>query len=140
MFVADTVIGMADGIERNLAVLLREGNQFAAGVLLRSSAFVGVDVSVVTAQDGVKRPGERLQAQNIGASSVESEKNYDVWSKVLLEFLDRRPCVGVVTVSHYMALISSGDGGKNLGMYPGIVIAGKIAGWLNGILLHSATT
>jgi len=140
MFVADAVIGVADRVQRDFTVLVRQRNQLAARVLFGSAAFVGVDVSVVTAQDGVKRPGERLQAQNIGASSVESEKNYDVWSKVLLEFLDRRPCVSVVTVSHYMALISSGDGGKNLGMYPGIVIAGKIAGWLNGILLHSATT
>jgi hypothetical protein len=50
VFVANPVIGMADGIQRDLAVLLRQRNQFAPGVLFGRSTFVGVNVSIGAAQ------------------------------------------------------------------------------------------
>src|SRR5271163_2813561 len=98
MLVADTVIGVADGVKRDLAVLLRQGNQFAARVLLRRSALVRVDVSIVTANHGMERPGKRLQAQDVSPGPVKGEKNCDVRAEMLFKFPDSRTGVGIVAV------------------------------------------
>jgi len=139
MFVADTVIGMADGIERNLAVLLREGNQFAAGVLLRSSAFVGVDVSLVTAQDRLEGAGQSLQAENVRSGTIEGEENCNVPSEMLLKLLHRRTGVGIVSVGNDMAAIGAGNGLEDFRMHTSVVVTGKAAGRRERSLLHSAT-
>src|SRR5271154_5717955 len=97
MFVADPVIGMADGLRNNLALLLRQRNQLAARVLFRRAAFVRTDVSVVAAEYGLEGAGQSLQPQYIRASPVESEKNCNVRSEMLFKLLDRRTGIRIVS-------------------------------------------
>ena len=89
MFIADAVVGVADGVQRDLAVLMRQRNQFAAGVLFRRAAFVGIDVRIVAAQHRVEGPGQGLQAKNIRSRPVKGEKDCNVRSKMLFELLHR---------------------------------------------------
>jgi len=136
VFVADTVVGVADRRQRDLAVLMGQWDQLAAGVLLRRATFVGVDVSIVAAQDRLKRPSQSLQAQNIGAGPVEGEKDCNVGAKMLLELLHSRMGVSIIAVGLYMALVGAGNGFENLGMNAGIVVAGEAAGRRGGHRNH----
>ena len=88
MLIADAVVSVANGVQRDLAVLLRQGNQFAAGMLFRGAAFVGIDMSIGAAQDRLERSSQSLQTENISAGSVESEKNCNVRTKMFFKFLD----------------------------------------------------
>ena len=81
VFVANAVVGVADGFQGDLSVLLRQRNQLAAGMFFRRAAFVGINVRIVAAQDRLKGPGEGLQAQDIRAGSVEGEKNCNIRPK-----------------------------------------------------------
>src|SRR5580658_6544031 len=85
VLVANAMVGVADGIQRDLAVLMGQWNQLAAGVLLRRAAFVAVDVGIVAAQDRLKGLGQGLQTQNVGSRAVESEENCDAGSKMFLK-------------------------------------------------------
>ena len=132
MFIADAMVGVANGLQRDLAVLLRQRNQFAAGMLLRRAAFVGVDVGVVAAQDRVEGASQSLQPENIRAGAVESEKNCNVRAEMFFELLDRRTCVRIGSVGHYVALVCPCNRRENLGMHAGIVVAGEAAGRMRG--------
>ena len=139
MLVADAVIGVAHGVERDLAVLMRQRNQLASRMLLRSAAFVGIDVRVVAAQHRVVRPVQRLQAQHVRAGSVEGEEDINPRTEVLFELRDRRTRVRIVAVSDDVSLVGACDRLQHLGMHSGIVVAGKAAGGLGKNLRHTET-
>ena len=111
MLVANAVISVADGFQRDLAVLMRQRNQLAAGVLFRRAAFVGIDVGVVAAQHRHERTGSApAGSRHIRASAVEDEENCNVGSKMLFEFLQSPNGVRIVAVADYMALVGAGNG------------------------------
>ena len=86
MRIADAVVGMADGFDRELPVGCGNGNQLAAGEFLRRAAFVGIDMGGFAADHRVIRVGQRFQAQAIGGGAVENEEDFNVLAKMLLEF------------------------------------------------------
>ncbi len=130
MLIADTVISMADRVDRDLAILVGQRNQLAAGMLLRRSAFVRINVGISAAQHRVEGPGEGLQAQNIRTRAIEREKNGDVRSEMLFKFLDRRPGIRIVAIRHHVALVGADDGVDHLGMHARVVVAGEVSGKL----------
>jgi hypothetical protein len=136
MLISDAVIGVADGIERDFAIVMREGNQLASSMFFGGAAFVGVDVGVVAAKDGVIRAIERLQAQNIGAGSVEGEKDVDAGAEMFFELGDGGASIRIVSVGDDVALVGASDGREDFGMNSGVVIAGKTAAGLSGSLWH----
>src|SRR3977135_4202457 len=107
-------------------------------MLFGGSAFVGVDVRVIATKYCVVAAIERLQTENIGAGAVEGEENINVRAEVLLEFLDGRAGIRVVPVGNDMALIGAGKGFEDLGMDPGIVVAGEAAERFSRGLRHIA--
>jgi hypothetical protein len=138
VLIANAMVGVADGRQRDLAILMGQWNQLAAGVLLRRTAFVAVDVGIVATQDRLKRPGQGLETENIRSGAVESEENCDIGSKMFLKPLDCGAGVRVVSVGDYVALVGTGDGFENFGMDTGIVVAGKAAGGLGEDRRHTA--
>src|ERR1700722_17402550 len=138
MFIADAMVGMAHGLQRDLAVPLRQRNQSAAGMLLRRAAFVGIDVGVGAAQYRVEGASQGLQPENIRAGAVERKKNGNVRAEMFFELLDRRRCVGIGSVGHHVTLVSPCNRRENLGVHTGIVVAGEAASRM-GKLLHSET-
>ena len=136
MLVADAVIRMADGLQRDFALLVRQWNQLATRVLFRGATFVGIYVGIVAAQNCVIAAIQSLQAQHIGARPVEGEKDVDVRSEMLFEFLGCRPCVRVVTIGAHVALVGAGNGFENFWVYSGVVIAGKAASRFGEGLRH----
>lgn len=79
----------------------------------------------------MERLGQGLQAEDVRARPIESEKNCDVGSEMLFELLDGGTGVRIVAVGDYMALVGAGDGFQNFGMYASIIVAGKVTGGLN---------
>src|ERR1700737_477226 len=109
MLVADTVIRVAYGVKSDFAVLVRQRNQLAAGMLFGSAAFVGVDVSVLAAQNSVIGAIQSLKAEHIGSGPVKSEENVDAGAEMLLKLGYRRAGIGIVPIGHDVALIGAGD-------------------------------
>jgi len=105
MLVADAVVGVAHGIERNLTRLVRQRNQLASGVFFRRATFVGVDMSVVAAKDGLEGSGQCLQSEDIRSSPIEGEKNCNVGAEMLFELSYRRSGIRIASISHYVPLI-----------------------------------
>jgi len=139
MLVADAVIGVANRIYVDFAVFVGQWDQFAARVLFRSAAFVGIDVGVIAAQHRLKGLGESLQAQNIRARSVEGEENCDVFPEMLFKLFYRGMSVEIGAVSDYMSLIRAGYRGEYFRVHAGVVIAGEAARRLNRLSSHKAT-
>jgi hypothetical protein len=108
-------------------------------MLLRSAAFVRIDVRVLAAQHGVIRPVQRLQAENVRARTVERKEHIDPRAKVFFKFRDGRTCVGIVSVRHYVSLVGASDRFQDLWMYSGIIVAGKAASRRFGRLRHKKT-
>jgi hypothetical protein len=136
MLVADAVIGVAHEVQRDFAGLVRQGNQLASGVLLRRSAFVGVDVGVIAAKDGVIRASQSLQAEYVRAGAVEGEEDINAGAEVLFEFGQSGTRVAVVPLSDRMALIDACDRIDYLRVHSGIVVAGKAAKRIGGNFEH----
>jgi hypothetical protein len=79
-----------------------------------------------------------LQAQNIGAGSVEGEKNGDVGAEVLLELSYGGTRIKIIAISDDMALIGAGYCLNNFGVNAGIVVAGEVARGLSERSRHIA--
>ena len=128
MLVADAVIGMANGIERDLSVLMGQRNQFAAGESFGSPALVGIDVREVAAQDRVVGASERLQAQHVRSRAVKGEKYLDAGAEMLLQLCLRRGGVRIGAVAYHVPVVHLRDGCQNFRVDSGVVVAGKAAG------------
>ena len=111
VFIAYAVVGVTDGIERDLAILVRKRKQLASRVFFRGAALIGVDMGIIAAQDGVKWASEGLQAQNVRAGAVEGEENCNVLAEVFFKFLDRGFGIRIGAVGHYVAMICLSYGG-----------------------------
>ena len=126
MLVADSVVGVPHRVQRDLAVVMRQGNQLAPRMLFRRAAFVRINVGVLAAQHRVIRPVQSLQCENVRARTVEGEENINSRPEMLFEFRQCRARVRVVAVSHHVPLISPRNRLQNFRMHPGIIVAGKI--------------
>jgi hypothetical protein len=134
VLVSDAVIGVADRLESDFAIVMGKRKELASGMFFWSSAFVDINMSVVAAEDRMKRPGKGLQAENISASAVKSEKNCNIGTEMLFKLPDGRPCVMVVAIGYDVAMIGTGDGFEDFGVNAGIVITGKTAAGRTGML------
>src|SRR5713101_2130791 len=105
VLVADAVVGVADSFDRELAILGWKWNQLATGEFFRRSAFVGINVGSFGADHRVVRIGQRFQAEAVGGGAVEYDEDVNIGAKVLPEFANRGFRVGIVAVSHSVALI-----------------------------------
>jgi len=123
-----------NGVDGELAVRGRDGNEFAAGEFFRRAALVGVDVRGLRAEDGLERPCCGLQAQDVGGSAVEDEEDLDI-AEVFAEFGAGAVGVEVVAIADRVASVGGGQGCENLGMHPGIVVAGETA---DGLRRHQS--
>ena len=139
VLIADTVVGVAHSVERDFSILVRQRDQFAARVLLRRAALVGIDMGVIAAKHCVKRPVQCLQAQHVGAGAVEGKEHVNAGAEMLLKLRDRRAGVRIVSIGHYVALVGAGNRLEDLRMHSGIVVAGKTADRLGNSLWHTKT-
>jgi hypothetical protein len=136
VLIANAVIGVADVIQRDFAVVMRQRNEFAARMLFRRAAFVGINVGILAAEHRVVRSSQRLKPEDIGAGSVEGEENVNIRAEMFVKFLDSRTGIGVVAISHDVALVYPGKGLKDFRVHSGIVVAGKAAPGLNWDRFH----
>ncbi len=132
MLVANAVIGMADGLDRELAIRGGNRNKFAAGEFLRRATFVGIDMGGLGADHGMIGLRQRLQAQAVRSRAVEHNENFNIRTEVLLELADRSLGIRVVPVPHHMPPVDGGNGLQHLRMDAGIVIAGETADRFHG--------
>src|ERR1017187_2749893 len=137
MLIADAMISVANRLERDLAVLMRQRDQLASRVFLRSAAFIRIDVGIVTAQHGVVRPVQSLQAQHVRSGPVEGKEDVDPLTEVLFEFRDSRSRKGIVAVRNPVSLIGPRNRFQNFRMYPSIIVAGKAASGIVQNLRHT---
>src|ERR1700677_998447 len=107
MLIADAVIGVADGIARNLPRLVRQRNQLAPDMFFRRATFVRIDMSVVAAKYGLEGSGQSLQTKDIRSSPIGSEKNCNVLAEMRFELIPRRTGIRIVPIGTPMALIRS---------------------------------
>jgi len=126
--VINAMVGMTDGVDRKLAVGYGDGKKLAASKFLRSPAFVGVDVCSFAADHCVICVSQRFQAEAIGCSAIEDEKDFNIRAETLLEFLRYRGRVRIISVADRVAPIRFANGFQNFRMNSGIVVAGKTAG------------
>src|SRR5438270_164880 len=83
-----SVVSTADRIEAQLAMLILDRDQLAAGEFLGRPAFIGIDVGEVSADDGVVGIGKRLQAKAVCRGAVEDDEDLDVVSEMFFELAD----------------------------------------------------
>src|SRR5216683_2689080 len=134
--ITNTVIGVAHVIQRDFAVVMRQGNEFATCMLFGRAAFVGINVGIFAAKHGMVRTSQRLKSENIGSGSVEGEENINVRTEMFVKFLDRRTRIRVVAISHDVALVYPGKGLEDFRVHSGIVVAGKAAPGLDWDRFH----
>ena len=139
MLVANPVIGMPNLLYGDFPLLMRQWNQLASRVLLRSPTFIRVDVGIITAQNSVVRPVQCLQAEHVGSGSIEGKEHVDAGPEMLFEFRDGRTRVIVVAISPHVSPVGAHNRLKNLRMHTGIVIAGKTTLGFGQNLLHTGT-
>ncbi len=89
VFNPDSVIRSAHTFNRQFSILRGNRNQLAACELFWSATFIHVDVRGLTADDGVIRVGEGLEAEAIGCSAVEDKRHFNIRSKMPLELTNR---------------------------------------------------
>src|SRR5579864_4438757 len=88
MFVADTVVGVTNHFDVELAIRSSDGDQLAAGEFFGCATLVCVDVRRSGAEYRVIRLGQSLQAEDVRSCAVEDGKNLGVLAKVLAEGVD----------------------------------------------------
>src|SRR6266498_2211053 len=132
VLVANTVIGGANGVPCEFAARGRNGNQFAAGKLFRCAALVHINVGTLCTDHRVIRIGERLKAEAVSGRTVKYEENLHILPKMPPEMAHRCGRIGIIAITDDVPLVDSDESLQDIGVNPGVIVTGKVAGSLHG--------
>jgi len=112
-----------DQLRRELAVRCGHGQQLEPAHPLGRAAFVHVDVCTLGANHRTPSIGNRLKRNDVGAGPVEYRECLPGCAEVLLDDPLQVLGVDVIAVRDLVPVVGEGQGGKHLGVNPGVVIA-----------------
>ena len=101
--------------------------QLDAAGLLRCSAFVGVDVRGLCADDRSPPGQHRQQPDDVRAGAVEHRVALDALTEVPCAHLLQAGRIHVLAVRDLVAAVGSGDRSENLGVHTRVVVRGEAA-------------
>jgi hypothetical protein len=116
-----------DQLGGQLAVGRLDREQLEARDPLGCTVLVGVDVRGLGADDGAPARQHRLQAEHVGAGSVEDGERLGGLAEVRLHDLLQARGVDVFAVGDLVPLVGGGDRFEQQWMHTGVVVRGEAA-------------
>src|SRR5262249_24428616 len=114
---------------RNLAAFARKADELqSTAVEFRRAAFVRRDMRLGMAQHGAPRRSEMRQCERVGRGSGRHQENCDLMREKFGEARFDASGPGIAGVGRRCALIRTRNGGKNLRLNPGGVVACEVHG------------